>query len=117
MSGHSSSVRTLRGLVESEMLTDTALERLRQTLAEDDADAVVKVMRAGADLKTGAGAVGQISPMEKLLLLTAARQLQQIERLELLVQRLSARVLELYGEGRGVTNVEEEAREVLKKIG
>lgn len=44
-----------------------------------------------------------MTPTEALLLLTVARQARKVELLEILVQRLSARVLELYADARQAT--------------
>lgn len=90
--------RTLRALMQDALMNETALTKFRQTLDEPDQTALDGVLGALRGYGTTVEAASQMSPMERFLLLAALRQHQQVECLEILLQRLSERVLELYGE-------------------
>lgn len=88
--------QTLDALILQEMGQNTALERFRRMLREDDAAALTAVLNLVREYHTGAAATSQMSPVETLLLLTVIRQYQKLECFEVLLKKTSERVLELY---------------------
>lgn len=91
---------SLHALVQENYASETPLSKFRRTLPEEEQAALDKVLRALRAYQVRAAQSSQVLPFESLLLMVMTQQNERVERLEILLQRLAERVVELYlGEG------------------
>jgi len=87
---------TLQSLVRDSCISETALNRFRSILQEEDQKALDAILKSLRGCKFAAPVSSQMSPFETVLLLTVVQQHRRVECLEILLQRLAERVAELY---------------------
>src|SRR3954447_395489 len=94
-------MQSLHALVQENHASETPLAKFRRTLAEDEQVALDKMLHALHAYEVRAAQSSQVLPFESLLLMVMTQQNERVERLEILLQRLAERVVELYlGEGK-----------------
>lgn len=87
-------------LVQEKYASETPLAKFRRTLPEQEQAALDKILLALREYEQRAAQSSQVLPYETLLLMVLTQQSERVERLEILLQRLAERVVELYlGEG------------------
>ena len=94
--------QTLYAMLQESLTTESPMNKFRSTLADDEKSALDHLLHTAAGGKPFVESTSEMSSLEAILLLTALRQSQKIDRLELLLQRLTIRVLELYAAGERV---------------
>lgn len=86
---------SLASLVQEAMAEDEALARLRGTLSEEDRAALDAAFGALGEYQLGAAMASSFSAFDKVLLLMLVKQSRRVECLEVLLQRISVRLLEM----------------------
>lgn len=88
--------KSLAALVQERFVNDTELAKFRATLSEDDQQALDATLAELSQYKVSHYLASGLSPFERVLLLITIQQHQRIECLEVLLQRTSERILEVY---------------------
>lgn len=83
-------------LVQEKYASETPLTKFRRTLSDQEQAALDKVLDALREYEQRAAQSSQVLPFETLLLMALTEQNERVERLEILLQRLAERVVELY---------------------